>query len=310
MEAPVAEPARISVTVQERTLSLSNLDKILYPDVGFTKGEVIDYYTRIAPVLLPHMDGRALTVIRYPNGIEAHSFFEKNAPRGTPDWVRTVRLPAPGSTKNRETIDYIVVEELATLVWLANLAALEMHTHQWRVDSDGAALGADQLVVDLDPGAPAGLAECAVAALLLRDLLVEDGLHPAVKTSGSKGMQMTAPIEIADPGRASEYMRSLAQRLEREHPDLVLSSMKKALRPGKIFLDWSQNNEAKTTVTPYSLRARAGASVSTPLSWDEVEEGRLGQFDTLAVLERVERYGDLYTGALDDDLRAPLPTPS
>ncbi|MCW2529436.1 MAG: polymerase LigD, polymerase domain protein [Pseudonocardiales bacterium] len=305
----MAESARISVTVEERTLSLSNLDKVLFPEVGFTKGEVIDYYTRIAPVLLPHMDGRALTVIRYPNGIEAHSFFEKNAPRGTPDWVRTVRLPAPGSTKDRETIDYIVVEELATLVWLANLAALEMHTHQWRVDADGAAIGADQLVIDLDPGPPAGLAECAVAALLLRDLLVEDGLHPVVKTSGSKGMQMTVPIENADPGRASEYMRSLAQRLEREHPDLVLSSMKKALRPGKIFLDWSQNNEAKTTVTPYSLRARAGASVSTPLSWDEVEEGRLGQFDTVAVLERVERHGDLYAGALDDELRAPLPTP-
>ena len=306
----MAEPERVGVTVEGHSLSLSNLDKVLYPDVSFTKGEVIDYYTRVAPVLLPHLAGRALTVIRYPNGIEEHSFFEKNAPRGTPDWVRTVRLPAPGSTKNRDTVDYVVAEELATLVWLANLAALELHTHQWRVDEAGLASGADQLVVDLDPGPPAGLAECAVAALLLRDALVEDGLTPVVKTSGSKGMQMTAPIKPADPGRASEYMRSLAQRLEKQHPDLVLSSMRRALRPGKVFLDWSQNNEAKTTVAPYSLRARRGATVSAPLSWDEVEAGALGQFDTSAVLHRVEEHGDLYGGALRDASRAGLPEPT
>ena len=305
----MAEAAgRITVTVEDRTLTLSNLDKVLFPDADYTKGEVIDYYTRIAPVLLPHLAGRALTVIRFPNGIESHSFFEKNAPRGTPPWVRTVRLPAPGSTKNRDTIDYIVVEELATLVWLANLAALEMHTHQWQVDEDGVALGADQLVIDLDPGPPAGLRECAEAALLLRAALVADGLQPVVKTSGSKGMQMTAPIERADPGRASDYMRSLAQRLEKEHPDLVLSVMKRALRPGKVFLDWSQNNEAKTTVSPYSLRARPRATVSTPLSWAEVEQGRLGQFEPAAVLERVATMGDLYLDALQDAGRAPLPT--
>jgi bifunctional non-homologous end joining protein LigD len=299
--------SRVAVTVGERTLSLSNLDKVLYPDVHFTKGEVIDYYSRIAPVLLPHLAGRSLTVIRFPNGIAASSFFEKNAPRGTPDWVRTVRLPVPGSTMKRETIDYVVVEELATLVWLANLAALELHTHQWRVDDADAARGADQLVVDLDPGPPAGLAECAVAALLLRERLVADGLTPVVKTSGSKGMQMTAPIEPADPGRASEYLRALAQSLEADHPDLVLSNMKKALRPGKVFLDWSQNNEAKTTVAPYSLRARPGATVSTPVGWDEVEAGALGRFDSAAVLERVERWGDLYAGALADADRSPLP---
>ena len=147
---------KVQVSVAGRSLSLSNLDKVLYPDMGFTKGEVIDYYTRVADVLLPHLAGRALTVIRFPNGIEGHSFFEKNAPKSTPDWVRTVTLPAPGSTKNRATIDYIVVEELATLVWLANLAALEMHVHQWQVDADGAALPADQLVVDLDPGRASG----------------------------------------------------------------------------------------------------------------------------------------------------------
>jgi bifunctional non-homologous end joining protein LigD len=301
--------ARVPVTVDGRTLSLSNLDKVLYPQVAFTKGEVIDYYTRIAPTLLPHLAGRSLTVVRFPNGIAGGSFFEKNAPRGTPDWVRKVRLPVPGSTKTRETIDYIVVEELATLVWLANLAALELHTHQWRVSAADAALGADQLVVDLDPGPPAGLAECAVAALLLRERLAADGLTPVVKTSGSKGMQMTCPIDTAEPGRTSAYLRAVAQELESDHRDLVLSTMRKDLRAGKVFLDWSQNNEAKTTVAPYSLRARPGATVSTPLAWTEVEDGALGGFDTAAVLERVDRFGDLYAGALDDTARARLPEP-
>src|SRR5688572_24933412 len=148
-------PDRIRVDVEGRHLDLSNLDKVLYPQVGFTKGEVIDYYTRISPVLLPHLAGRPLTRIRYPNGVEGNSFFEKNAPAGTPDWVRTVRLPVPGSSRGRETIDYIVVEELATLVWLANLAALELHTPQWRVSDDGAVLNPDLLVIDLDPGPPA-----------------------------------------------------------------------------------------------------------------------------------------------------------
>src|ERR1700712_869635 len=186
---------KVLVAVGGREVGLSNLDKVLFPDVGFTKGEVIDYSPRVADVLLPHLAGRALTVIRFPNGIEGHSFFEKNAPKSKPDWVRTVTLPAPGSTKNRATIDYVVVEELATLVWLANLAALELHVHQWRVDAKDHALAADQLVVDLDPGPPAGLTECAEVALLLRARLTEVGLTPVVKTSGSKGMQLTAAIE-------------------------------------------------------------------------------------------------------------------
>lgn len=298
---------KVQVSVGGRSLGLSNLDKVLYPDVGFTKGEVIDYYTRIADVLLPHLAGRALTVIRFPNGIDGHSFFEKNAPRSTPDWVRTVNLPAPGSTKNRATIDYVVVEELATLVWLANLAALELHVHQWRVDTDGAARPADQLVVDLDPGPPAGLAECAEVALLLREVLAGAGLAPVVKTSGSKGMQLTAPIEQTDSEVVSDYVHDVARRLEAEHPALVLSAMTRALRPGKVFLDWSQNNAAKTTVAPYSLRARPGATASTPLSWDEVEAGGLHQFRADAVLDRVGEYGDLYAATLDDDLRGPLP---
>ena len=298
---------KVQVSVGGRSLGLSNLDKVLYPDVGFTKGEVIDYYTRVADVLLPHLAGRALTVIRFPNGIDGHSFFEKNAPKSTPDWVRTVNLPAPGSTKDRATIDYVVVEELATLVWLANLAALELHVHQWRVDEDGAALPADQLVVDLDPGPPAGLAECAEVALLLRDVLAGAGLAPVVKTSGSKGMQLTAPIEQTPSDVVSEYLHDIARRLESEHPTLVLSAMTRALRPGKVFLDWSQNSAAKTTVAPYSLRARPGATASTPLTWDEVEAGGLHQFRADAVVDRVTEYGDLYAPTLDATLRAPLP---
>ncbi|MEP6851460.1 MAG: non-homologous end-joining DNA ligase [bacterium] len=301
--------ARVGVSVEGRTLSLSNLDKVLFPANGVTKGEVIDYYTRISAVLLPYLAGRALTVIRFPNGIEGSSFFEKNAPRGRPEWVRTVRLPAPGSTKNRETIDYVVVEELATLVWLANLAALELHVHQWRVGPRGKVHGADQVVVDLDPGPPAGLTECATVALTLRDRLAADGLSAVVKTSGSKGLQLNAPIVEADPGRTSDYLRGIAQELEREHPDLVVSSMKKALRPGKVLLDWSQNNPAKTTVAPYSLRARPGATVSTPLQWSEVEAGGLVQMDVATVLARVEQYGDLYADSLSDEHRAALPRP-
>lgn len=300
-------PSKVDVTVAGRRLTLTNLDKVLFPKTGFTKAEVIDYYTRIADVLLPHLASRALTVIRFPNGIEAQSFFEKNAPKNTPDWIRRVTLPAPGSTKNRATIDYIVVEELATLVWLANLAALELHVHQWRVDDEGAAQPADQVVVDLDPGPPAGLAECARVALVLREILRADGLEPVVKTSGSKGMQMTAPLHPTDSAAASEYMHSLARRLEREFPELIVSAMTRALRPGKIFVDWSQNNAAKTTVAPYSLRARPGTTVSTPLRWEEVEAGELVQFTTTQVLDRVATVGDAYAAALGEYGRAALP---
>src|SRR5215213_2548386 len=191
--SPVSSNA-VSVDVEGRTLRLSNLDKVLYPEIGLTKGEIISYYTGVAPVLLPHLAGRPLTVKRYPSGVDGPFFFEKNAARGTPDWVRTERLPAPGSTKNRDEIDYIVVEELATLVWLANLAALELHTPQWRVGPRGGVRGADQLVLDLDPGPPATVVECCRVALLLRDLLVADGLDPVAKTSGNKGLQLYAAI--------------------------------------------------------------------------------------------------------------------
>ena len=297
---------KVTVDVEGRHLTLSNLHKVLYPDAGFAKGEVIDYYTRIAPVLLPHLADRPLTVKRYPNGVDGQFFYEKNATRGTPDWVRTKTLPVPGSTKNRETIDYVVVEALPDLVWLANLAALELHVPQWRVPRRARTPRTDLIVFDLDPGPPATIVECSEVALLLRDLLVADGFAPLAKTSGSKGMQLSAPIECADPELPSTYARSLAQRLEKDRPDLVVSRMAKDLRPGKVLVDWSQNNPAKTTVAPYSLRARPQPTVSTPLTWDEAGSGELLSFTAADVLERVERFGDLYAGVLDDGQRGRL----
>ncbi|MGN6609516.1 MAG: non-homologous end-joining DNA ligase [Jatrophihabitans sp.] len=307
---------RIPVEVDGRRLTLSNLEKVLYPEHGFAKGEVIDYYTRIAPVLLPHLVDRPLTVKRYPNGVDSQFFYEKNAPRGTPDWVRTVRLPAPGSTKDRESIDYTVVEELATLVWLANLAALELHVPQWRVPPRARSAHArvassprprtDLIVFDLDPGPPATIAECCEVAVLLRDLVTADGLHPVPKTSGSKGMQVSAPVSAADPMLTSAYAKRVAQRLERDHPDLVVSRMTRTLRPGKVLVDWSQNNPAKTTVAVYSLRARPEPTVSTPLTWDEVEAGGVLRFTAAEALERVERHGDLFAPVLDDAHRVTI----
>jgi bifunctional non-homologous end joining protein LigD len=299
-----AKSEKVAVDVEGRHLTLSNLAKVLYPEAGFAKGEVIDYYSRIAPVLLPHLADRPLTVKRYPNGVEAGFFFEKNAPRGTPDWVRTVTLPVPGSTKNRETIDYAVVEELPTLVWLANLAALELHVPQWRVPPRARKPRTDLVVFDLDPGAPATIAECAEVAVLLRAVLAADGLTAFAKSSGSKGMQVSAPVSVDDPELTSKYAHSVAKQLEAERPDLIVSRMTKSLRPEKIFVDWSQNNPAKTTVAPYSLRARPNPTVSTPLTWDEVEAGGQISFIAGEVLDRVDELGDLFAGTLDDGLRA------
>ena len=287
---------RILVRVDDRELELSNLDKVLYPAVGFTKGEVIDYYTRISPVLLPHLRDRALTRIRYPNGVDAPFFFEKNAPGGTPDWVRLETLPAPGSSTGREMLDYVVADDLPTLVWLANLASLELHTPQWKVGS----AGPDLMVVDLDPGAPAALPECCEVALLMRDRLAEDGLDTYPKTSGKKGMQLCCPIAGTQPSdQVSAYARRVAEALERAHPRLITSKMAKRLRPGKVFIDWSQNNAAKTTVAPYSLRAMPMPTVSAPLTWDEVLSAQLTAADFTAnvVLDRIDKHGDLL-GAL------------
>ncbi|MTK02817.1 non-homologous end-joining DNA ligase [Micromonospora sp. CP22] len=303
---------RVQVEVQGRTLELSNLDKVLYPQAGFTKGEVIDYYTRISPVLLPHLADRALTRIRYPNGVDGNSFFEKNAPAATPEWVRTETLPAPGSSKGRETIDYVVADDLPTLVWLANLAALELHTPQWKIGAHP-----DLMVVDLDPGAPAALKQCCQVALLLRDRLAADGLDAYPKTSGKKGMQLCCPIsgtQSADD--VSDYARGVAQELERGHPKLIVSKMAKNLRSGKIFIDWSQNSAAKTTVAPYSLRAQPLPSVSTPLTWDEVAAGAAGErpatkpYTATEVLARVDEHGDLLAPLLDGGPELPPRAPT
>ena len=291
---------RFAVQIEGRDLELSNLDKLMYPAVGFTKGEVIDYYTRIAPVLLPHLRGRALTRIRYPNGVDGAHFFEKNAPGGTPSWVRLETLPVPGSTKARETIDFVVVDELATLVWVANLASLELHTPQWRVGEEP-----DLLVVDLDPGAPAALKECCAVAMLMRDRLAEDGLTAHPKTSGKKGMQLCVPISgTQDAEIVSEYARRVAEELSAQVPGSITAKMAKAVRPGKVFIDWSQNNAAKTTVAPYSLRAQETPTASTPLTWDEVAEmalasGPARQFGAAEVLERVVASGDLLAELLE-----------
>jgi bifunctional non-homologous end joining protein LigD len=293
----------VTVDVDGRHLALSNLAKVLYPEAGFTKGEIIDYYSRIAPVLLPHLADRPLTVKRYPNGVAQQFFFEKNAPRGTPSWVRTVTLPVPGSTKNRETIDFVVVEGLPTMVWLANLAALELHVPQWRIPRRARKPRTDLIVFDLDPGPPATIAECCEVALPLRELLEADGLHPVAKTSGSKGMQISAPVEVADTELTSKYAHGVAKRLEAELPQLVVSRMAKSLRPGKVFVDWSQNNPAKTTVAPYSLRAKSTPTASTPLNWSEVERGGQLSFTAEDVLERVAQHGDLFAPVLDDAKR-------
>jgi bifunctional non-homologous end joining protein LigD len=291
---------RFAVEIDGRDVELSNLDKVLFPEVGFTKGEVIDYYTRVAPVLLPHIADRALTRIRYPNGVDAKFFFEKNAPGGTPDWVRLERLPVPGSTKDRETVDFVVVDDLPTLVWVANLASLELHVPQWRIGADP-----DLMVVDLDPGAPAGLTECCGVAVLMRDRLAADGVEAYPKTSGKKGMQLCCPISATqDAEVVSKYAKRIAEELSARVPGSITAKMAKALRPGKVFIDWSQNNAAKTTVAPYSLRAQPSPTASTPLTWEEVEafacgEEQARQFGAAEVLERIEVYGDLLAPLLE-----------
>jgi bifunctional non-homologous end joining protein LigD len=303
--------AKVQVDVDGRTLTLSNLGKVLYPEIGFTKGEVIDYYTRVAPVLLPHLRDRPLTFKRYPDGVDGKFFFEKNAPSHAPDWVRKVRLPSPGSTKNRETIGYAVIGELPALVWAANLATLELHVPMWRVTARGKPLNPDLLVFDLDPGPPATVVECCQVAGHVRAALAEDGLAAYPKTSGSKGLQLYVPLDAKAPwDDVHTYARQLAVRLETEHPDLVVSNMKKDLRTGKVLVDWSQNNPAKTTVAVYSLRARPTPTASTPVTWDEVEACRRPEdlrFTSDDVLTRVDTYGDLFAPCLDAGQSLPAP---
>jgi bifunctional non-homologous end joining protein LigD len=303
------ESTKVSVEVDGRTLTLSNLDKVLYPETGFTKGEVLDYYTRIAPVLLPHVRDRPLTFKRYPDGVDGKFFFEKNAPSHTPDWVHRVKLPSPGSTKNRESITYAVLCDVPSLVWAANLATLELHVPMWKVTPKGKPVHPDLMVFDLDPGPPATIVECCEVAGLVRDVLADDDMTAVPKTSGSKGLQLYVPLDGTQPWEdVHTYARTLAQRLEKERPELVVWNMKKELRTGKVLVDWSQNNAAKTTIAVYSLRARPEPTVSTPVTWEEVEACRRPEdlrFTSNDVLARVAEYGDLFAACLGGGQRLP-----
>jgi bifunctional non-homologous end joining protein LigD len=295
-----AEPRKVRVEVEGRALTLTNLDKVLYPQTGFTKGQVIDYYRRIAPVLLPHIAGRPLTLKRYPNGVDRAHFYQKDAPSHRPPWVPTARIGSPDPARPRDAAEYVVAGDLPTLIWTANLADLEIHTPMWRLPNVGQP---DLLVFDLDPGAPASLTECCQVALLLRPLLEQVGLRPLAKTSGGKGLQLYAALSGMTSSQASDLARALAGHLERAYPRLIVSRMTKTLRPGKVFIDWSQNNAAKTTIAPYSLRATPRPAVATPVTWDEVAGCQHPddlRFGGDAVLDRVARHGDLL---------APLITP-
>lgn len=296
----------VRVDVEGRTLRLRRLDKVLYPTTGTTKGEVLDYYARIAPLLLPHLGRRPVTRKRWPDGVAGPSFFEKNLPRGTPSWVRSLTLATPGSSSGREEANFPLVADLPTLVWLVNLAALELHVPQWQVGLRGAVKGPDRLVIDLDPGSPAGLGECAEVALLVRQRLADDGLSVVPVTSGSKGLQLYAPLagrQHADVVRA--YAEGLANQLAREQPRLVVARMTKTIRAGKVLLDWSQNHAAKTTISPYSLRGRDQPTAAAPRSWDEVVPGELQQLRFSEVLERAERLGDLAAALLGQGCALP-----
>ena len=295
------------IEIQGRDLKLSNLQKVLYPATGFTKKDVIDYYARIAPAILPHLAGRALTRKRYPDGVDGEPFFEKNAPMHKPAWVKTAPIWSEGG---RRTVHYILADDLATLVWLANLAALELHP--------SLALAKDikcptVMVFDLDPGPPANIVQCCQVAMWLREIFEHFGLQSFPKTSGSKGLQIYVPLHTPTSfDKTKLFSHALAQLLEHDHPQQVVSDMKKSLRTGKVFVDWSQNDEHKTTVSVYSLRAREHPTVSTPVSWDEVErtlkkkDAMLLVFEAAKVVARFEKMGDLFEPVLE--LKQKLPT--
>ena len=285
----------VEVVVEGRKLKLSNLDKVLYPKAGFTKGQVIDYYTRIAPAVLPHLRNRTLTLKRYPNGVDQPYFYEKQSPKHRPEWVKTQSVWSEGNSRN---IDYTLCNDLPTLVWLANLADLELHTNL--------SLASDisvptMMVFDLDPGPPATIVECGRVGLWIRELLAQLKLDAFPKTSGSKGMQLYVPLNTpVTYENTKPFAHAIADLLEKQHPELVLSSMSKVAREGKVFVDWSQNDRIKTTVTVYSLRAKDFPTVSTPIAWPEVEEclerrdPDLLSFLSDEVLKRYTELGDLF----------------
>jgi bifunctional non-homologous end joining protein LigD len=298
-----AEKEEVRVEVDGRTLTISNLHKVLYPRTGTTKGEVLNYYAQVAPVLLPHLQDRCVTRIRWPHGVQDGSFFEKNVPVRAPSWVRTATVPTTGSrgsSRNGDTLIFPIIDDLATLTWLVNLAALELHVHQWTVTRNGRPRDADRLVIDLDPGEPAGLHECCQVALMVRERLAERDLAAKPVTSGSKGLHLYADLPKRLPSDESTALaKEVAEELQGEHPSLVTATMTKARRSGKVFLDWSQNAGSKTTISPYSLRGREVPTVATPVSWAEVEAGAddplgLEQLRFEEVLERVSDLGDLF----------------
>jgi bifunctional non-homologous end joining protein LigD len=290
-------PGRVHVEVEGRELTLSNLDKVLYPATGFTKADVIDYYSRIAPVLLPHLDGRPPTLVRAPDGPDGERFFEKRCPPHHPKWVTTEAVVAGGGQQG------CVIAEVAALVWLANLAALELHTHQWTVAD---AEHPTALVLDLDPGAPAGVLDCGRGALALRGVLGRLGLVPVVKTSGGKGLHLSIPLNtgLATHEDTKRFALALGQLLQSRDPKRVTVDMAKERRTDRVFVDWSQNDSFKTTVCAYSLRIRERPTVSTPVSWDEIEDAvERGEadaltFETTDALARVDTLGDLYADTL------------
>ncbi len=287
------------VDIEGKQLSLSNLDKVLYPEAGFTKGQVIDYFVRIAPVLLPHLQDRPLTMKRYPNGVSGMHFYEKNCPEHRPEWVKTAPVWSEG---NNRTMHYCLAQDLPTLVWAANLADLELHTSLSKGDD---IMRPTFIVFDLDPGPPADIVLCCQVGVWVRDVFAHFGLQSFAKTSGSKGLQIYVPLNTpVTYDQTKPFAHELARLLEREHPQVVVSDMKKVLRTGKIFVDWSQNDNHKTTINVYSLRAKERPTVSTPVTWQEVEQclkkkdPNLLVFTSDQVLERVKKHGDLFAPVL------------
>jgi|SRR5689334_10284427 len=287
------------IEVEGRQIKLSNLEKVLYPRAGFTKGQVIDYYIHIAPVLLPHLDGRPLTLKRYPNGVNGMYFYEKNCPKYRPSWMKTARVWSAG---NNRFMDYCLVADLPTLVWLGNLADLELHT--WLACAPETQRPT-VIAFDLDPGAPAGIVQCCQVGLWIHSIFEQLGLQSFAKTSGSKGLQVYVPLNTAVTYEQTKpFAKAVARLLEERHSDQVVSDMKKALRVNKVFVDWSQNDDFKTTINVYSLRAKDQPTVSTPVTWQEVEQcltkndSDLLVFTADQVLKRVEKSGDLFEPVL------------
>lgn len=295
------------VEIAGKQVRVSNLEKVMYPEVGFTKGQVIDYYVRIAPVLLPHLRGRPLTLKRYPNGVTGMHFYEKNCPEHRPEWVQVAPIWSPG---NNKWMNYCLAQDLPTLVWAANLADIELHTS---LSQSKEMMRPTFIVFDLDPGAPANIVQCCRVGLWVREIFEKLGLKSFAKTSGSKGLQVYVPLWTSVTyDETKPFAHALARVLERQHPQEVVSDMKKVLRVGKVFVDWSQNDDYKTTVCVYSLRAKEKPTVSTPVEWSEVEQclkkenPELLTFTSDQTLARVEKHGDLFEPVLS--LKQKLPS--